>query len=325
MESNTEQNNKCKQRELPQLETIDTQCPKGNRYPFKKYRGKFKTSFWSIVLGMVLIVMGFVLIGYSEGIYDDVNTIKRLNLVKVEQINNLEKGMTKIIGEPMSKSELMIEDCTHGDLIFHNIITEKLNGNDWMQVKSRQAWINFQLGDIDVIPSDAETIFDFKIKEVLNEYEEVENGETVKYRETLYGISLDEELIVIGEIHDRVIAGGKQFIITNKSHKDLIGLFVDENSFLWWCCKAIALFLLVLGIVAFVLPIISFLDIFPAFGWGLVAILTLIAIAVNVIVVFFITLMLTFWWLIGLIILFILYLVVKIKSHEKELPNSLIS
>jgi hypothetical protein len=325
MELNTEQNDKCKKRELPQLETVDTQCPKGNRYPFKKYRGKFKTSFWSMVLGMLLVVMGFVLIGYSEGIYDDVNTIKRLNLVKVEQINSLEKGMTKIIGQPMSKSELMVENCTHGDLIFHHIITEKFDGENWVQVKSRQAWINFQLGDIDVIPGDAETNFDFKVKEVLDEYKEVEDGKTIEYRETLYGVSLNEELIVIGEINDRVIAGGKQFIITNKSHKDLISLFVDENSFLWWGCKTIALFLLVLGIVAFVLPIISFLDIFPAFGWGLVVILTLIAIAVNLIVVFFITLMLTFWWLIGLIILFILYLVVKIKSHEKELPNSLIS
>lgn len=325
MEQNTEQNDKCKKRELPQLDTADTQCPKGNRYPFKKYRGKFKTSFWSIVLGMILIVMGFVLIGYSEGIHDESNTIQRLNLVEVEQANSLEKGMTKIIGKPMPKSELILANGTYENLIFHNIITEKLNGEIWMQVKSKQAWINFQLGDIDVIPDDAETIFDFKVKEVLDEYEEVENGETVKYRETIYGVSLDEELIVIGEINDRVIVGGNQFIITNKSHKDLISLFVDENSFIWWGFKAIALFLLVLGVVSFTLPIISFLDIFPAFGWGLVTILTLIALVINLIIVFFITLMLTFWWLMGFIVLFMFSLVVKIKSHEKELPNSLIS
>jgi len=310
---------------LPQLETVNIGMPKANKTPFTKYRGKFKTSFWSIILGMLLVVVGFVVVGYSEGVREEANIIKRLHLTTIDQLKGNEDGMIKIIGKPRAQVRLIVEDSEYKDMVFHNIITEKLDGDNWVQIKSSKSWIDFKFGDIQIIPSDAEIIFDYKIENIINEYEEVEDGETVKYREILYGVALDENLIVIGEVKDQAISGGGKFIITNKSHKDLINLFVDSNSFVWWGCKIGALLLLVLGVVSFLLPIISFLDIFPAFGWGFVSIITLIAIIINTIVIFFITIMLTFWWLIGLLVLFVLSLIVKIKSREKELPNSLIS
>ncbi|MBU1445697.1 hypothetical protein KKD70_00335 [Patescibacteria group bacterium] len=322
-------NKKSNNVELPELESFDfhddVHRHKISKEPFRKYRGKFKTSFWSIVLGMLLILIGFVFIGYSEGSHSEINAIRRMTLMHAEKLGDSEKGMMKIVGTPESKCALNLDGCDHEDVIYYSIITEKLDGDDWVQIKSERSWSDFKLGSIKVVPANAEGVFDFKHSHSINEYEKNEGEQSVKYRETIYEVYASEELIVIGNVKNQTIEGGNQFIITNKNHKDLVKYFVGSDRLEWWFGKGFSLLLLVLGAVSFLLPIISFLDIFPGFGWGLVSVMTLIALVINTIVVFFVTMMLTFWWLIMILVLFVFYLIVKIKGREKELPNSFLT
>jgi len=78
--------------------------------PFEKYQHKFSTSLGTLFLGMILVVIGFILLGYSEGTIREANHIKSLPLIEVENLRRTE-GTVKITGYPIPACEITIEAC----------------------------------------------------------------------------------------------------------------------------------------------------------------------------------------------------------------------
>jgi hypothetical protein len=76
--------------------------------------------------------------------------------------------------------------------------------------------------------------------------------------------------------------------------------------------------LLTLGIAAFILPILVFLDIFANIGFGLMAIFFLLSALVAFIFVFLSTIVLTYWWLIFIIVGLVIILLIRVKARTEK-------
>ena len=85
----------------------------------------------------------------------------------------------------------------------------------------------------------------------------------------------------------------------------------------WWVYKIGALLLITLGITSFVLPILTFLDIFPELGLPTIGLIFLFAFLMAALVVFIAAVVITFWWLIFVIVGLLLILLIRIKSKNK--------
>jgi hypothetical protein len=277
--------------------------------PFEKYQHTFRSNFGTLFLGALLGMIGFVLLGYSEGIYKDLTMVKRVPLVHVDNLAKT-SGMVKLTGIPSPECNINVPDCDE-NLIYYQTIYEEKRDGEWVEVRKDEAWANFSLGTIEVYPEFANIYMN------LSEKGRVEEENT---RETTFGVENTEELITLGELKDGRINSGNAFIITNKSEKELIDDLSDVGTWKWWLYKLGALVLLTLGITAFFLPIISFLDIFPGFGWAVTIALFLISIIISTLLVFLTTIVITFWWLIIVLVAMLLILLIRIKGTKKKKP-----
>ena len=266
--------------------------------PFEKYSGKFRSSFGTLLLGMIFSIVAFVLLGYSEGVNEAINTIKRTPLIEVENLAKT-SGLVKITGVPKHDE----------DLLYYKTVKEENRDGEWVTVSEEEAWANFKLGNISVKPDHADLIFDVEEKSRL---------EGPNEREIIYGASNEEKLIIIGEINNDVIDSGRIFLITNKTNPELITYLTEGGQFEWWLYKLGALFLLTLGITAFILPILAFLDIFPKFGIVTIFLIFLFSLVVSSLLVFISAIVITFWWLIFVIIALMLILLIRIKGKKAK-------
>ncbi|MBN1494902.1 hypothetical protein JW911_04175 [Candidatus Peregrinibacteria bacterium] len=289
--------------------------------PFEKYQNKFSTSLSTLFMGLILFVIGFVLLGYSEGSLKESNTVQGLPLLEAETLTR-HKGLVKIIGFPEASCQLNIPACEENLIYFKKIREEFIDGK-YVQVRQDESWTNFKLGNVIIQPANAIPVLNLQEKSRV-ESEETINNETVKYREIITGIADSEKLIVVGELINNEIKSGSLFIVSNKTNKQIISDLKEGKMTNWWIFKLSALLLLTLGIGAFVLPIIVFLDIFPEFGWILTTLVFLISAIVSFIFVFLSTVVLTYWWLIFVLVGFVLIMLVRIKSKSTKKPLNFI-
>lgn len=281
--------------------------------PFEKYQHALRSSFVTLFLGIILGIFGFVLLGYSEGIDRQVNLIERLKLTEGSELSKT-SGLVKITGIPAAECDISVPLCQES-FLYYKTIKEEVRDDEWVYVRTDEAMANFKIGDISVIPDQAKYIFDLTEKSI---------NEGSGFREKTAGVVNTEKLIVIGELNDGVIQDGEIFIITNKTNQEVIDLYKEETRLDWWYYKTISLILLTLGLTAFIIPVLSFLDIFANLGWLVSGVVFVSSLIISLIAVFLTTIILTFWWLIILIALILLIMMIRIKRKKSQKPISFI-
>ena len=286
--------------------------------PFEKYQHKFSTSLATLFLGMILVIIGFILLGYSEGAIQEANSVKSLPLLEVGTLHRTE-GLMKITGYPIPACEITVAACAENLIYFKKIREEEIDGK-YIPIREDDSWANFKLGSVTIIPSKARLLFNLKELSRV-EGEEEKNGTIIKYREITVGVTDQEKLIVIGQLKQNTIDSGSIFIITNKNNSGLVNYLKEGTTFNWWIFKISAFLLLTLGIAAFILPVLVFLDIFPKIGLGLTTIFFLLSALVAFVFVFLSTIVLTYWWLIFVFVGVVIVLLIRIKAKKKNVLN----
>ncbi|MBD3156949.1 hypothetical protein GF369_03915 [Candidatus Peregrinibacteria bacterium] len=281
--------------------------------PFEKYSGRFSASFGTLLLGMILSVIGLVLLGYSEGIDNDINVVKRSPLIHHENLMR-SSGMIKLTGTPTVKQGLFAPGVDE-ELLYYEMVRQQKSGEKWETISIQKLYIPFSLGDIAVDMPSAELQFDVK------ELSAVEQGDT---REVVRGVPVNDEVVVIGRLHDQAIDGGVVFVVTNKAQKDLLDAMTHMGTIEWWLYKVGALLLVTLGITSFVLPILTFLDIFPKISLAVIGFILLSAFLLASLLIFISAIVITFWWLIFVIVGLVLILLIRIKSKKHYQPISFV-
>lgn len=281
--------------------------------PFEKYSGKFSASFGTLLLGICLAVIGLVLLGYSEGIDNDLNVVRRSPLIHESNLIR-NSGMIKLTGMPIVQHPLTIPGSEGEFLYYIKTLEEKVDG-DWIEVNKEQVFSPFKVGEIEIDSSKAELAFD------LVDISEEEAGDT---REIIRGVPIQNELVVVGNLKNKSISDGVVFIITNKSNKDLVGSMTHMGTMEWWLYKIGALLLITLGITSFILPILTFLDVFPHIGLAAMGLIMLFSFLVAALLVFIAAIVITFWWLIFIIVGLVIILLIRIKSRKKYQPISFV-
>lgn len=281
--------------------------------PFEKYSGKISTSFGTLFLGIVLSVIGLVLLGYSEGIDNDLNIVRRSPLIHEQNLLR-KSGMIKLTGTPVTNNPLTVPNFEEKLLYYEKVAEKKIEG-EWKVINKHQIFAPFSIGQISVDASKAQLEFDLQ---------EITKEETDDTRETIYGVLSKDDLVVVGSLKQNTISDGVVFVITNKSNKDLIDSMSSMGTIEWWLYKVGALLLMTLGFTAFILPILTFLDIFPNLGIGAISLILLFGFIIAALLVFISAIIITFWWLIFVIVGLVIIMLLRIKSKKKIKPISFI-
>jgi len=262
---------------------------------------RFQQSISILLLGMLLGVIAFIILGYAEGLYHNINQIRWLPLIESDNVE-LADGMVKISDDVEVKALLRTEGSEDNLLYYQKIYEEKIE-DEWTVVRTDETILDFSLNGFTVRPEHALKFFDL---------EEISVSETETTRQTVYGVSAKDKFIVVGELSNNTIEGGEIFAISNKTNETLekeLQVLIHSD---WWILRLIAWMLLTFGFIAFVLPILSLLEILPELG----PIVVIISIGVSVLVGFLLvtieTLIFAYWYLIFIIVAFIIYLLFKI-------------
>jgi len=274
--------------------------------PFEKYNGKFSASFSTIILGLMLGIIGLVILGYSEGIDNSLNTVRRSPLIHEENLLRT-SGMIKLAGQPIIKQELKVPGFEDALIYYKKTTEEKIDGQ-WVEVNKQQVFASFSIGEIYIDASSADLQFDLV---------EIYKNETETQRDSVYGVLAKNEIVVVGELKDNSITDGVVFVVTNKSNKDLIDSMSKVDTMEWWIYKVGALLLITLGITAFVLPILTFVDILPRVGLFAIGMILLFSFLMSALLVFISAVIITFWWLIFVVVGLVIILLIRIKSKTK--------
>ncbi|MCD6109818.1 hypothetical protein J7J83_03615 [bacterium] len=274
--------------------------------PFEKYNGKFRTSFGTLLLGVLLGIIGLVLLGYSEGIDNDLNIVRRAPLIQEENLIRT-SGTIKLVGLPNIKEELKAPNMGEDLLYYLKVNENKING-EWKQVNKQEFATSFYIGEIYIDTSKAD--FEFNL-------DKISENETGNTREITYGVYANNPIMVIGSLHGKSIGGGSVLIVSNKSNKDIIKSVSNIGNRDWWVYKVGALLLIALGIVSLILPILTFLDVFPQLGLNAILLIFLFSFLVSSLLVFVAAIIVTFWWVIFVIVGAVLILLVRIKSKRR--------
>lgn len=276
---------------------------------------KFANSIETVLLGMLLSIIAFIVLGYSDGLFHDRNEIRWLPTINDAEFVRTQTGMVKLAGIPEVYGEIKIPQYDKNLLYVKRVYQEK-DGEEWKDVRFDEAWSRFTLLGIEVWPENLyHKYFNLEEKYVKEE------GDT---RQVFYGVDADESLIVVGEINDKLIQGGDTFAISNKDNTTLEIQLRSEIHEQWWFYKLISAFLLAIGFAAFFLPIIAFLELLPQLGAVAVFIIIGVSILTAVLFVTVQTLVFAFWYLIFLVLFAMVYLFIRINTKKKKKPIELI-
>lgn len=275
---------------------------------------KFAQSIETLILGMTIGVIAFLMLGYTEGLFYDKNVVRWLPELQEEELVRTDNGMMKLSGVPEVKTELKIPDYEKNQVFIKRIIEEKIE-DEWVETRTDELWANFTLNGIEVIPENSTQYFNLEQKYV---------KETNIERQTMYGIDAQAPIIVVGSAVDGLIRDGNIFAISNLNNAELEKELKSLIHFDWWLYKLIAWFLLSVGLVAFLLPLLAFVEILPELGlWGILAFVGA-CIGFGFILVAIETLVFAYWFLIFLILGFMLYLFIRINIKKKKKPINIL-
>lgn len=199
-------------------------------------------------------------------------------------------------------------------------------------------WANFSLGKVQVEPQSSSAMLNTKtffseekpfvdpnptvVSQVTYLGKSVNSYPPTKTRQIVTGITVDQPLIVIGEVNNGVIRSGKPFIVSNKTDAEILADLKSTEKIIFWVTKGLAWLLIAGGLTAIIGPIFAVLDILPGLGGSLKSIVFLINGVIAAIIVFLGTLVIEYWYIaLGVLIALIILLFVM-KKGKSATPSS---
>ncbi len=200
-------------------------------------------------------------------------------------------------------------------------------------------WANFSLGTVQVEPQsssamlNAKTLFSEEkpvvdpnptvVSQVTYLGKSVNSYPPTKTREIVTGITVDQPLIVIGEVNSGVIRSGKPFIVSNKTDTEILADLKSTEKIIFWVTKGLAWLLIAGGLTAIIGPIFAVLDILPGLGGSLKSIVFLFNGVIAAIIVFLGTIVVQYWYIaLGILIALIVLLFVMKKGSSSNSPSA---
>ncbi len=192
-------------------------------------------------------------------------------------------------------------------------------------------WANFSIGKIQIEPQSGSAMFNTKtlfseekpvvdpnptvISSISYLGKSVNSYPPTKTREIITGVTIDQPLIVIGEVNNGVIRSGKPFIVSNKTDAEIITDLKATEKIIFWITKGLAWLFIAGGLTAIIGPIFAILDILPGLGGSLKSIVFLANGVIAAIVVTLGTVVIEYWYLLlgAIIALIVLLFVIKKK------------
>lgn len=205
----------------------------------------------------------------------------------------------------------------------------------WVTASESSKWADFKLGNINVEgPSSSPS---FNEKQLFTETKDIApvpnapaaapaittiNGQSLnaypatKTRETVIGVTPDQQLIVIGEINGDTIRSGDPFIVSNKTDAELLASMQKAESFKFWGMKIGAWLFIALGFMGILGPIFAVLNIIPGVGGFFSGIGFFISAIISAVIVLIGSLVIAYWYIFValLVILIIAALVIKMRK-----------
>ncbi len=323
--------------------------------------GNLKESMSAFCMAPLLILVAIGLLFYSEGFHKSSEILKGLPLEKASEVVG-ESGLKMIEGGVVLESTL--EAPGVGEVLYYDLVKEEFeeveevdietrtkyeDGEEieekvevtklvdkWVEKESEAGrWADFLLGKISIDPKDAKLRIDFEQKEYSEDFfgdleeKSFSNPDIGDMRVVVNYLTVDEDLIVVGELSGNSIEGGDEFIVTNKSADKLMTDIQNEETFWYWFLKFLIWLLFTIGMTSIVGPILALLDFIPLVGSAAKTVAGIISAVIAFIIVLIASILIKFWWLflivavlavVGMVVLllFLWKKLAKKKGEEKE-------
>lgn len=313
-----------------------------------------KSSFGGVCVGFLLVPLAIGALFWGEKLKKSSIVVESLSLEQASEVT-AESGLHKITGEvevtsateapelgkvlyySYSKEEFREEEETEYDTVT-NIedgveIEETVERiklvEKWVSIDSSSDWAEFKLGKYTVDTTGAELKLDLQSKtyyEDISGY--VERISSSPYlgqqRITVSYLSVDTELLIIGELTSDKIKKGEVFIITTKSDEQLLADIKAGETVAYWGLKFASWLLFTMGFLTILGPILSILDFIPVAGKAANCLASVISAVVAIGLVVAGTIIIKFWWLclglfvVGAVAAVILLVTLLTRKKEKK-------
>lgn len=323
----------------------------GSSNPVARFGRKLGDSVRGIVTGFILIIVGFGLMWYAERQPEYSKVVAALpmseiaqgpvsGMVKLQGVPTITAAITeaksgaavlyyeykkqdfKKVNEPITETKTVSRDGKD----YEQTIQKDNYVDKWVDVTSEKKWAGFDLGKYKIAGEQATLSVDLKKvyeKEMPVTAPAVAPSPTAtpdqlpptKTREIVEAIPAGVKLLVVGESIDGAIAGGKPFIISDKSNDALVASMKSSESKIYWGLKIAAWLLMTIGFIMLFGPIAVFLDIVPGLGSVLNFVLFLIFGILSAIIVALGTIVVRYWW--AILIVLVVLIVLGIMRKKK--------
>lgn len=199
----------------------------------------------------------------------------------------------------------------------------------WVPVSEQSKWADFSLGTIRIEAQSANinaNYTDFfkeekplppaanasQISQISLGGKSVQAYPSTKTREIVSGIPADQPLIAVGELNQGAMRSGDPFIISNKTHDELLKDLKKADSFKFWLMKGGAWLLIALGFSAIFGPIFALMNLIPGMGSALGGLMFLGFAVLSAVIVLLGSLVIAYWYvLVALIVLGLIFAIYK--------------
>lgn len=329
----------------------------GSANPIARKFRKLKGSIAGVGCGPILIILALGILFYGEKFQRSSKIVEQLTLETAEEVS-VTSGMHKMSGKSNVTTAAKAPEL--GNVLYYTsskqqyqevekteteTVTKIENGqekeeviertklvDEWVNIETESKWAEFKLGDYEVKTSGADLKLALSKKEYredFGDYYELTSGisntdEIGDYRLVVQYLSVDTELLVVGQISGSTIgSGGDVFIITTKTDSELISEMKATETTLYWVTKGGSWLLLTIGLLMIIGPILSLLDFIPIAGQAANCVASVVAGVIALGIVIAGTLIIKFWWLciglsvIGVVALVVLLIVLITKKGGK--------
>lgn len=212
---------------------------------------------------------------------------------------------------------------------------------EWVELDdfANEMWATFTMDEIEIDPEDAKIRIEKEDADINNVY--LDNAPTVQtygqdvsdaigsVRASIEYIPVDDrEYIVIGEMRSTGISSGDTFVFTDQSEEEIVSTLSREESTQRWGMRALAFFLLTIGLTSMLSPVLVFTDLIPIVGGAARSIATVVSGIVAFVVIALTIFLINFWWIFFIIMLIGIAFAIRklilgkdLEKHVKDLEK----
>jgi len=304
-------------------------------------------------LAPVLIVIAFGLLYYSETFKKGSDVVQSLSLETAADVKG-QTGMHKFTGKPVITKSVIAPNV--GEVIYYSstqqiykeveetetdTVTEVRDGQQiektverkklvekWVDTATEEKWADFRMGDITVKATKSSPQLNLNEKEYRTTAgttsEITPDSVTPLLGDTrllLSYLSLDGELLVVGEVSQNTVASGDVFIVSNLTDAELLASLQSVENTQFWIFKILSWLFLFMGFSSILKPLTAVLDFIPFFGGALNGVIGVVSAVLAAIIIILGGLVIKFWWVcIGGFILLIAVAAFLIATRVRRQP-----